>query len=110
MSKPIIEDFTDGYRLTVGEESSSLVPYGSPMEVELGGKRWLAFIDLPNAQEESTETETQLESWLYEVVPVAEEDIDFVEGDDEDLDEDDDDDQVEVTVPEEEEVEGDDDD
>jgi len=92
MYKPIIETNEDSYRLTVGEESSEFVPFGSPLEVELSGDTWLCFIDLPTGQDESGDTESVLANWLYKVEPVADEDIEFVDSDDESGDEDEDDD------------------
>lgn len=107
MSKPVIVTSEDGYLLRVGKESSELVPFGQPLEVELGGERWLALIDLPEGSDEASETESTLEYWLYKVEPMLDADIEFEEDDDEDSE-----DEVEVTVPggDEDEDDGDDED
>src|SRR5271166_4254244 len=104
MSKPIITTSEDGYTLTIGNESTDVIPFGTPLEVDLGGKRWLAYIDLPEGSDESSDFESVLENWLYEVTPVMDEDIEFEEDEDGDQDE------VEVTVPGDDEEEEDDED
>src|SRR5271166_6679273 len=103
MSKPIITTSEDGYTLTIGDESTDVIPFGTPLEVDLAGKRWLAYIDLPEGSDESSDFESVLENWLYEVTPVMDEDIEFEE------DEDDADDAVEVTVPDDDDADDDDD-
>lgn len=113
MPKPIIETTTDGYRLTVNGESSEVVPFGSPLEVELGGETWLCFIDLPPESQESTDTESVLANWLYKVEPVADDQIEFVDSDDDgdgDPDDDGDEDGDLVTVPPDEEEDDEDED
>lgn len=75
----------DGYRIAVGEEVTDFYDFGEVCEVELGGKRYLAFVDLPEGVEVDGETvsedvESKLEYWLYEVTPVEGEPED-VEGD-----------------------------
>lgn len=91
MAKPTITTTEDGYYLTVNGESSDIVPFGNPLEVVLGGKVWLSYVDLPDDTDSSTETESVLDSWLYEVKPVDEADIEFDDDEDEDDDQDEDD-------------------
>ena len=91
MPKPVITTSEDGYTLTIGGEATEVIPLGTPLEVQLGGKQWLAYIDLPEGSMESSDFETVLEEWLYEVKPVSEADIEFEEDEDgEDADEADD--------------------
>jgi hypothetical protein len=87
MAKPVIETSEDGYLLTYNGENSELVPYGQALEVELGGQNWLCGVDLPQGSDESSETEAMFGHWLYKVVPVEDEDIEFVEEPDGDTDE-----------------------
>lgn len=90
MDKPIIHTSEDGYYLSYDGEDSHAVPFGTALEVELGGKQWLCGVDLPVGKDEAGETEAMFNEWLYEVTPVLEDDIEFDEEDDED-DEDEDD-------------------
>lgn len=97
MSKPVIVTTTDGYYLKVDKEESDVVPFGEPLEVELGGERWLCMVDLPDGADEAAETESVLDSWLYKVEPMAETEFEFEEEDDED--DVDGEEPVEITVP-----------
>jgi len=106
MPKPVIVTSEDGYSLRVGDEMSDEVPFGQPLEAELGGQRWLALIDLPEGADESSETETVLEYWLYKVVPVSDDDLEFEEDEEGDGEEE----PVEIMVPgHEDDDDGDDD-
>jgi len=107
MSKPVIVTATDGYYLKVGSEESDVVPFGEPLEVELGGERWLCMVDLPEGADEAAETESVLDSWLYKVVPMAETEFEFEEDDDEDADGEE---PVEITVPDDDQDDDGDDD
>lgn len=89
----------DGYKLGLGDDTSDLVDFGEPLEWEApNGKRYLAFVDLPvDAGEEAENVESQLDSWVYEVKPLAhvEPEDDEGEGGGSDGDEDDDEDEGE---------------
>ena len=91
----------DGYKLALGDDESELVPFGEPLEWEApNGKKYLAFVDLPEgADEEAENVESLLPSWVYEAKA-----LEHVEPEDEEDDEDDEDDDGD-DVPE---VEGDD--
>jgi len=77
----------DGYRLTCGEEVSDSVAFGEPLEVELKGKRYLAFCDTADGGTEADEMEPLFEHWVYEVRPLEDvepEDVaDFDDGEEE---------------------------
>ena len=62
----------DGYKLALGDDESELVLFGDPLEWEApNGKRYLAFVDLPEgADEEAENVESLLPSWVYEAKPL----------------------------------------
>ena len=80
---------SEGYKLALGTDESDLVEFGEPLEWEApNGKRYLAFADLPEGKEEAENVESLLDSWVYEVKPLAHvEPEDEDEGDDEDEEE-----------------------
>lgn len=85
----------EGYQLALGEEKSDLVDFGEPLEWEApNGKRYLAYVDLPEGKEEAENVESELDSWVYEVKPLSHvepEDAEEGEGDQDDEEEDDED-------------------
>jgi len=87
----------DGYKLALDTDESGLVGFGEPLEWQAtNGKTYLAFVDLPEGTEEEAENvESLLDSWVYEVRPLAHVEPEDEDGDDdEDDDQDDDEDQV----------------
>lgn len=86
----------DGYKLSLEGKESGLVEFGEPLEWDApNGKRYLAYVDLPEgADEEADNAESCLDQWVYEVKPLSHvepEDVGGDEDEDEDEDEDDED-------------------
>ena len=87
MAIPKIILIEDAYMLEVGEERSEPVPFGLPIEVELGGSKYLAMVDLPEGTEEASDVESLLNSWVYRIAQEYGDEVELVEEDaDDDLD------------------------
>lgn len=81
-----------GYTLGDGkDESDEYAEWGEPLEATLGGKRYLALVDI----DDEGNVINIGESMVYVIEPVPDADVEIVEeSDDEDDDEEDDDDAV----------------
>ena len=63
MQKPKLVLLDDGYRLEIGDASSEVADYGSPVVLEHAGITYLAYAEL----EENGEMTTPLDEWVYMV-------------------------------------------
>lgn len=96
LAKPKLELLTEGYRLRVGETVTEPVDWGECLDVEIGGKKYMAFLDLPDNAKEgdaADSVESKLTEFLYiDGVGIPEEDVEMEDVADDDDDDDDDDD------------------
>ena len=67
----VLQTTDDGYRIAVGEDTSAVFDFGTAAEfVAPDGRRFIAYVDLPEGGDESDEVESVFEYWLYEATPV----------------------------------------
>jgi hypothetical protein len=100
-----VQTTDSGYRIAVGDDVSAEFDFGEGAEWEApNGKRYIAFVDLPDGAEEGDAVESEFEYWLYECMPVAGE-VEEMESFGEDGEDDDGDEEDEEEEDEEDEKE-----